>query len=415
MKASEVFTPGGIPSITFVDEHLQEKSQHLLDALDMGTTLVSISGPSKSGKTTFVERLIGKENLIQVTGAGISSPADLWLRVFDILGTPISQNQSSSKATGGTLTGKISAQAGVIIAKGGVETSLAGTHNQTATTSENFSIDYLSTLKSELNGTDFVIFIDDFHYIDKQVQRELAEQIKDAMASKCKFICASVPYHSDDVIRSNPDLRGRIFSIDFDYWSNDVLRKIAEQGFSFLNIKPEGNVVDKIVAESAGSPQLMQYLCLNSCYELNVRSKQENTFTFPDSEVLLKKICKRTSLSLEYSTILDKMKEGPKKRGSERNIYISTQRWQGDVYIFLIAALALDPPTLTFRYDNLLARVYSLCLNDKPSGSSVSSACYHSTAIANSTAAGENIIEWDQDSEVLDIRDPYLLFYIRWG
>lgn len=33
--------------------------------------------------------------------------------------------------------------------------------------------------------------------------------------------------------------------------------------------------------------------------------------------------------------------------------------------------------------------------------------------IANG-AANQLIIEWDSDNDVLDILDPYLLFYLRW-
>ncbi len=67
MKIKEIFTPGRFPTWTYVDEHLKIKEQQLFDALDDGSMLVSISGPSKSGKTVFVEHILGKENLIQPT------------------------------------------------------------------------------------------------------------------------------------------------------------------------------------------------------------------------------------------------------------------------------------------------------------------------------------------------------------
>lgn len=414
MKATEVFTPGRTPSVTYVSEHLVEKGQQLLDALDMGNLLISISGPSKSGKTVFIENLLGKERLIQITGAGIKSPEDLWLRVFDILGTPITQAQTAQNSYSGSLAVKASAQAGVLIAKASTEGSLTGTATKTDSTTENFSVDYLQLLKQDIANTEFVIFIDDFHYIDKTVQQELARQIKDAISNGCKFICASVPYHSDDVIRGNADLRGRILSIDFDYWKIDGLEKIAEKGFAYLNIKPTKQIVDTLIAESAGSPQLMQYLCLNSCLEIGVRTVQDQPFALSQAPQLIEKICKRTVMSTDYSSTVDKMEEGPKIRGSERKVYLSNAGWQGDVYKFLKHALALSPPQLTFRYDNLLKRISSLCLSDYPSGSSVTSACLHSSNIANTTA-GDSIIEWDQENDVLDIRDPYLLFYLRWA
>ena len=65
MKAADVFTPGRTPTYTFVDDHLVSAASR--DALDVGSTLISISGPSKSGKTAFVEMCLGRPNLVQVT------------------------------------------------------------------------------------------------------------------------------------------------------------------------------------------------------------------------------------------------------------------------------------------------------------------------------------------------------------
>ncbi|WP_146054340.1 MULTISPECIES: hypothetical protein [Aeromonas] len=59
MKATEVFTPGKFPQWTFVSDHLEEKGQQLQDVLESGSMLISISGPSKSGKTVFVEQVLG--------------------------------------------------------------------------------------------------------------------------------------------------------------------------------------------------------------------------------------------------------------------------------------------------------------------------------------------------------------------
>lgn len=414
MKINEIFTPGKFPTWTFIDDHLIEKSQQLNDILDDGAMLISISGPSKSGKTVFVENILGKERLIQVTGAGVTKPEDLWLRVFSIIGTPIPGITTSITSKAGTLGGKASGSAGIIVAKGAAEISASGTYTSTSSQAESTPVDYLSKLISELKDTDFVVFIDDFHYIQSDVQNQLARQIKEAIRHGVKFICASVPYHSDDVIRSNPDLRGRIFSIDFEYWGEDVLKKIAFKGFTKANINYRQPFIDRLVAESAGSPQLMQYLCLNTCYELSVRTIPEECVDLLNSDELFEKICKRTVLSTDYSSIVDLMIEGPKTRGSDRKFYQSIYEWQGDVYKLLLKAISLDPPQLNFRYQPLVDRINSICIGDSPSGSSITSACFHSTSIANNTAT-DNIVEWDGEHDVFDIRDPYLLFFLRWS
>jgi len=97
MRATDVFTPNRLPDITYVDDHLQERSRVLADALDTGAAVISLSGPSKSGKTVFIEKNIGKDRLVQVTGAGITEANKLWDRVFDIVGTPVESRLRSSE------------------------------------------------------------------------------------------------------------------------------------------------------------------------------------------------------------------------------------------------------------------------------------------------------------------------------
>lgn len=414
MKATDVFTPGRFPAHTFVEDHLVEKKQQLLDTLAAGAMLVSISGPSKSGKTVFVEQILGKQNLIQITGAGVKSADDLWLRVFDIIGTPVAKGESNSTAASGSISGKGSIEGGVLVAKAKAEASVGGAYTSTTTTTTEKAVDYLQMLIKELGGTDFVVFIDDFHYVPRDVQAEAARQIKEGIRNSVKFICASVPYHADDVIRSNTDLRGRVFSIDFDYWKPDVLSKIAYKGFEKLNVSYRQGVVDTFSAEAAGSPQLMQYLCLNACFELGVRETAAEAVDLKQDQNLISAICRRTSLSTDYGSIVEKMKEGPKVRGADRKIYVSKDGWQGDVYKLLAKALSLDPPELTFRYQPLVDRIAATCNGMSPSGSSVTSACYHVAKIVND-AVGERIVEWDAENDVFDIRDPYFLFYLRWS
>jgi len=413
-KASQIFTPGSFPSRTFVDDHLIEKKQQLLDTLDIGSMLISISGPSKSGKTVFVEQCLGRQNLIQVTGAGVNKPEELWLKVFDIIGTPILQFTSSTSGSSGKVGGTGQIEGGIVVAKGKAGISIETAHSDTETTSSNFSIDCLQLLIREVANTDFVIFIDDFHYISTETQKEVAKQIKEAIRQGVKFICASVPYHADDVIRSNPDLRGRVFSIDFQYWAKETLNKIAYKGFPELGISYRNSAVDVLSSEAAGSPQLMQYICLNSCYELGVRESVTSDVELVNDQSLLQKICRRTVLSTDYGSIVEKMKEGPKTRGSDRIIYNTTYGWSGDVYRLLVKALSLDPPTLTFRYAPLNERITSICQGESPSGSSITGACEHSARIVND-AALDRIVEWDGGSDVFDIRDPYFLFFLRWS
>jgi tRNA A37 threonylcarbamoyladenosine biosynthesis protein TsaE len=72
MKATDIFTPGKTPTVTLVEDHLVDRLQSFTDAIEQEGMLISISGPSKSGKTMFVRSIVGSENLVAITGAGFS-------------------------------------------------------------------------------------------------------------------------------------------------------------------------------------------------------------------------------------------------------------------------------------------------------------------------------------------------------
>lgn len=40
MKATDVFTPGRFPTVTYVDDHLVDKRHQLQDTLDAGSMLI---------------------------------------------------------------------------------------------------------------------------------------------------------------------------------------------------------------------------------------------------------------------------------------------------------------------------------------------------------------------------------------
>jgi hypothetical protein len=410
MKVTDVFTPNKLPSVTFIDDHLKDKAKYLRESLSSGPCVISLSGPSKSGKTVFIEKTIGKGRLLQVTGAGIDSPKKLWDRVFDLIGTPSKVTETTADAASATVGAKAG---GSLPFLASAEASVTGTKGNTITRTEEHIPDHLILLIKELGNTEFIVFIDDFHYVAREVQKLISEEIKDAVGGGVTFICASVPYHSDDVLRGNADLRGRIFGIDFDYWDALELRKIADLGFKELKIKVTPAVLSALADEAAGSPQLMQSLCLNLCFEGEFYVSQED-ISFVCDIATVRKICIRTALSADYSSTVSKMKEGPKTRGTNRTAHKVNDGSIRDVYPIILIAISANPPERTIRYAGLQTRITGVCPEGNPSGSSVTGACAHMSDIAND-AENRVIIEWDVENEVLDIRDPYLLFFLRWG
>ena len=101
----------------------------------------------------------------------------------------------------------------------------------------------------EIGGSTFTVFVDDFHYIPKDVQKELGQQIKEAAENGVRIVIASVPHRADDVVRSNTELRGRVTAIDTDYWKDDELAQIAYQGFQELNMDIAPPIMQRLTTE----------------------------------------------------------------------------------------------------------------------------------------------------------------------
>ncbi len=414
MKAKQIFTPGKFPKHTFVDEHLVEKERLLKFTLSSGGQLISISGPSKSGKTVFVEKVIGKDNLIQVSGSSIRHENDLWSFVLGAVGTPIPYSISEIKTAGGGIGSELSSGLNLGVFQVQAKISGSGEEGRERSITSTYTNNLLDLVAKEFAESEFVIFIDDFHYIEKQVQSRVANQMKELIRRDVKIICASVPFHADDVLRANTDLQGRILSIDFEYWQDNILRNIIHKGSQILNVKFPENFINRISLESSGSPQLMQSLCLAACFVLRIEEAAMDYTELIVTDKQIKDICSQVALTTDFSSIYEQMVDGARIRGSERKSFFTSGGNLFDVYGVVLNALALDPPRLTIRYKELSERVQAFCTEEAPSGSSITSTCRQIAKIAKMNYPLE-IIAWDSEVDVLEIRDPYFLFYIRWG
>jgi hypothetical protein len=111
-----------------------------------------------------------------------------------------------------------------------------------------------------------------------------------------------------------------------------------------------------------------------------------------------------------FSSMIAQLHKGPRQRGMERKEYTFIDGSKGDVYRCVLLAMKANPPRLSFKYDEMLRRTGAVCVGDRPSGSSVSQALEQMNNIAR-LVQDAPVLEWDED--VLDIIEPYFLFFLR--
>ncbi|MDP2400633.1 MAG: hypothetical protein Q8M66_01510, partial [Actinomycetota bacterium] len=286
MKATEIFTPGTLPEHTYYDREGLRLEWRLLEAIETKGFISSVSGPSKSGKTVLCETVVGKRKMLIVTGGGIAEEDQFWRKLRQKLGLPVATRRERGQERGAEFGGKAAAGLQVpLFAEGKVE--LDGKLKDSKSSAEGFDYEGPdgTELLEHIGDKGFTLVVDDFHYIDRTVQKSLAEQFKEAARQGATIVVVSVSHRSDDAIRANPDLRGRVASIDIPYWDDSELRVIAQKGFPLMNMEPDPALIDRFVSESVSSPQLMQAICLQFCRDTGFESAAEqNSPVSLDSE-----------------------------------------------------------------------------------------------------------------------------------
>lgn len=415
LKATEVFTPGAFPEHTYVERFNQRLEQALKDALETPGQLISLAGPSKSGKTVLVERVVG-DNLIAISGVGIRQPEDMWDKILAWMGVPnsIASGEQSGREFGAgvSATGQLGLP---LVASGSATTNGSAKASAAKSVTETRTRDGLAQITREIAKSDYVILVDDFHYMPRDVQIEAAKALKEAVRLNIKVCTAAVLHRGDDILRANPELRGRVRSVDLEYWSLDDLVRIATTGFARLNVEIEHDALVKLAIEAAGSPQLMQQICLHVCFVIDARSYNLTKKQYRLSDDILKRIFEQVSSTTDFRSLVDVLDSGPKTRGTERKMYQFDDGSAGDVYRCVLKAVAANPPTLSFPYEDLIKRTQAICRSDSPVGSSVTGTCVHMTKLAEDKFPSERVVEWDEQKQIFDIPDPYFLFYLRWS
>jgi hypothetical protein len=418
MKASEVFTPGATPSYTYYDRSEKKLEEQLLQAIETKGFITSISGPSKCGKTVLCESVLGrqKDRMLLIPGGGIKTDAQFWNQIRSHLAYP-----NSTQVQRSTQNGESAAlsSAGTI---GSTNVASLSSKSQVQTESNVGSLQVHTydgfngpQLLENIREKSIRLVVDDFHYIEPEVQKSLAQQFKEAARQGNTIVLVSITQRSDQAIRANPDLRGRLMTIDIPFWTQDELKAIPRQGFKVLNVHAHEEVVNVFERESLGSPQLMQALCLALCryWKLEDPYPELRKMTCPTGAA--ERFLKETAALANCKTVYDMLKAGPPVHGSPRNQYNFRDATSGDVYGVLLRAVPVGEPKLSLNYNEIMERVEKIVAGSQPTGASVESALKHLHGIASKKINDDRVLEWDAEKKVLNVLDPYFLYYLRWS
>jgi hypothetical protein len=415
IRASKIFIAGGQPSLTYVDRDNTDTSNTLEDGirsyLDAGFKALTVTGPTKSGKTVLCRKVIGKENAFWLSGGNIQAEGDFWDQITEQLDTPLSETASLSSSTSKGANTEVGLELGInAIAKLTGKAGGSGETGRVATKSATKNRNVKTVAVHGLIERGLPIIIDDFHYIERPIQKAIIRSLKDPIFDGLRVILIAVPHRAFDAVRSEREMTGRVDQLPVELWSKNDLTLIADQGFPPLNVKCAPEIINDFIEESLGSPHLMQEFCRQLC-EANGVSETQDTVVkleLPHRTEFFKKIPRSTA-----KPAFDLLARGPRQR-SDRKQRTFIDESKGDIYLAVLRAIANTGAKSRLTYEDLRFSLRTILSDEMPQAHEIGRVLVQMTEIAKNKIEGEAVLEWDEEETILHVADPFFAFYLRW-
>lgn len=407
VSLSQTFVVGRLPRVTYNPREQLGLEAQLQEYLGDRGTILSVSGATKTGKTTLLRSVA--PDAIWLSGGVLSSVADLWTQICEELGLWTESGVASTSEDTTQQTTEVQGSVGVL---GGnraksESTSQGGEESLSRTTSP------LVAARNALRGTLHVVVIDDFHYVDPPVQLAIVRGLKDLVFDGLGVVFASVPHRAYDAVRVEKEMTGRVAHLNIEPWTDEELVDIARRGFDALNLlDPKGELAGRLAQESFASPHLMQDFCRRLCRANGVEETEPHakTLSAPDD---WDEFFAATAVDTA-KTAFDLLAQGPRARTDRIQRELEDGRTV-DIYGAVLAAIAYTGPALSIEYEELRSAIRAVLKSDPPQRHEITRVLDQMTQIAREKVEGEPVLEYDEDLSTLHISDPYFAFYLRWG
>lgn len=410
-RLGEVFVPGGRPTITYVPRGDMRLEGEVTSYLDNRHKILSVSGPTKTGKTVLLRNQVGEEmRPLWLSGGAISIVDDFWSALSDELELPTETGMDGGVSH--TQSGNVSGEVSAGFLKGGGEKGSNVTRDRRMTERTTVSPKQASRKKLR-QDPNYVIIIDDFHYVPSNVQIEIVRGVKDLVFDGVGLIVAAVPHRAYDVVRVEKEMTGRVAQLEVGFWSDDDLKEIAKRGFAALNVVASDALVTRLVAEAFQSPHLMQEFCRQLCSDNGISETSPTPIGIgePDWTKFFTRLAPGAS-----KTAFDLLARGPRQR-SDRKVRHLRDGNETDIYGAVLRAIANTGPLTAITYEQLRSALRAVLASsdEPPQKHEVTRVLDEMTRIAREQIEGEPVVDYDSELATLYISDPYFAYWLRWG
>lgn len=409
LKYSEVFVPGGFPRYTYNPRDSQNLESQLSEVKDNLCKLVTITGHTKSGKTVLTRKILPPDEAVWVDGGAVAAEDDLWTSVLEQLDAHSEQTSGHEDSSASTISGKATAGANFIIAKGEGEIGAEHERGRSNSTTKTRKVSHRVAALSAVKDAKRPIVIDDFHYLPKELQGNIVRALKPLVFDGIPIVLIAIPHRRYDAVRVEREMTGRILPIGIPFWKETELDFIPTTGFPLLSIGVPDSVCSAMSKEAIGSPHLMQEFCRG----LAKYAATQGT-SLISHDVDLAPIFKDVANTIGRP-IFEKLAKGPRQRKDRIRRKLNSGG-DADIYELVIHALAhIKPDLVTLEYEDLRAAIRAVTDGAIPQLQEVARVLKHMATIAATDQSSTPVIDFDDADKKLHITDPFFAFYLRWG
>ena len=198
----KIFVPAGMPTVTYQPRESVVLERKVMTAIEDGHKIISLSGPTKSGKTVLLRKVL--TNPIWMEGGAIGDIDSFWSTLSAALRAPTQLTISDESSAGGSDTRSVGGTLGVL------NTGVTGGRQSSSDHGSSHGVEKTLTRSNKdaclgiLSTEERPLVIDDFHYIDAEVQIEIVRSLKAPVFNGLRAIFISVPHRSFDPVGSAP-------------------------------------------------------------------------------------------------------------------------------------------------------------------------------------------------------------------
>ena len=227
----EVFTPGGVPSVTYVGREHLNLEKRVRQAVVRGFAINVVTGPTKSGKSVLCHRVLGQGKLLVVEGGQVQTEAEFWSHVSHQLNIAAQKTKTKTIQSGDKkqFSGTVGWSLG---AKFQGQTSIETQDGSTSST-KYLRVDKIDCINAMLENS-ACLLVDDFHYIERDVQKAIIQGVKGPVMNGLTVFLLAVPHRAFDPVTVENEVEGRFKHIEIPDWDMEDLFESRRLAFPRL-------------------------------------------------------------------------------------------------------------------------------------------------------------------------------------